>query len=257
MHFLPFSGHCHMSKETNIAVEFKNVTKSFAEKRVLNNVSFRLEHGQVLCLLGRSGTGKSVALKIMMALMCPDAGEVWIDFENVVGLNEDGLSRVRKKLGYLFQDAALFDSFTLYENLALPLSRLTKKSKREIDDVVHAVLSDVGLGADGAKYPSALSGGMRKRAGLARAIVLEPRLLLADEPSSGLDRITSSEIHDLLLRCKEQRGMGMIIVTHDIHEARRIADCVAVLDKGDLVAFGSFDEIASSGNEVARRLIEA
>lgn len=244
-----------MNTHPSIAVQFKNVTKAFGAKRVLNDVSFDLQHGQVLCLLGRSGTGKSVTLKLIMALMRPDSGEVWVDHENVVPLGEHGLSLVRKKLGYLFQDAALFDSLTLYENLALPLRRLTKKSKSEIDDKVYHVLSDVGLGSDGAKYPSALSGGMRKRAGLARALVLEPKILLADEPSSGLDRITASEIDELLLRCKVQRGAALIIVTHDVHGARRIADRVAVLDKGDLVAFGTVDEVAQSENDVARRLI--
>lgn len=244
-----------MNTPTKIAVEFKNVTKAFGQKRVLNDVSFSLEQGHALCLLGRSGTGKSVTLKLIMALMCPDSGEVWVDHENVVGLGEHGLSSVRRKLGYLFQDAALFDSLTLYENLALPLHRLTKKSKSEIDDKVHHVLSDVGLGSDGAKYPSALSGGMRKRAGLARALVLEPKILLADEPSSGLDRITASEIDELLMRCRAQRGTALIIVTHDVHGARRIADRVAVLDKGDLVAFGTVDEVSQSENDVARRLI--
>jgi len=244
-----------MSTSPNIAVQFKNVTKTFGEARVLNNVSFHIEHGQVLCLLGRSGTGKSVTLKIMMALMCPDSGEVWVDQENVVGRSENDLSLVRKKLGYLFQDAALFDSYTLYENLALPLRRHTRKSKSEMDDTIRRALSSVGLGSDGAKYPSALSGGMRKRAGLARAIVLEPKILLADEPSSGLDLITAAEIDELLLRFKEQHGTAMIVVTHDVHGARRIADRIAVLDKGELVAFGSVEEVARSENDVARRLI--
>jgi len=244
-----------MSASPNIAVQFKNVTKAFGETRVLNNVSFHVEQGQVLCLLGRSGTGKSVTLKIMMALMCPDSGEVWVDHENVVGRSENDLSHVRRKLGYLFQDAALFDSYTLNENLALPLRRLTKKSKGEIDETIHRALTSVGLGSDGAKYPSALSGGMRKRAGLARAIILEPKILLADEPSSGLDLITASEIHELLLGFKKEHGTAMIVVTHDVHGARRIADRIAVLDKGDLVAFGSFDEVARSESQVARRLI--
>jgi phospholipid/cholesterol/gamma-HCH transport system ATP-binding protein len=244
-----------MIANQSIAVEFRNVMKSFGAKRVLNDVSFQLGQGQALCLLGRSGTGKSVTLKLIMALMRPDSGEVWVDQENVVGLGEHKLSLMRKKLGYLFQDAALFDSLTLYENLALPLSRLTTKSKDEIDDVIRRVLSDVGLGADGAKYPSALSGGMKKRAGLARALVLEPKILLADEPSSGLDRITAAEIDELLMRCKTERGTALIIVTHDVHGARRVADRVAVLDKGNLVAFGSVNEVSQSENAVARRLI--
>jgi len=244
-----------MSETQGIAVEFKHVMKSFGTKRILNDLSFHVDQGQALCLLGRSGTGKSVTLKLIMALMRPDSGEVWVDQENVVGLGEQGLSHVRRKLGYLFQDAALFDSLTLYENLALPLGRLTKKSKDEIEDVVHRTLTDVGLGADGAKFPSALSGGMRKRAGLARALVLEPRILLADEPSSGLDRITAAEIDELLMRRKTEHGAALIIVTHDVHGAHRVADRIAVLDKGNLVAFGSVDEVSQSENEVARKLI--
>jgi phospholipid/cholesterol/gamma-HCH transport system ATP-binding protein len=255
MHLLSFSGHGHMIANQSIAVEFKSVMKSFGTKRVLNDVSFQIGQGQALCLLGRSGTGKSVTLKLIMALMRPDSGEVWVDQSNVVGMGEHQLSLVRKKLGYLFQDAALFDSLTLYENLALPLGRLTKKSKDEIDDVIRRVLTDVGLGADGAKYPSALSGGMRKRAGLARALVLEPKILLADEPSSGLDRITAAEIDELLMRCKTERGTALIIVTHDVHGARKVADQVGVLDKGNLVAFGSVEEVSQSDNDVARRLI--
>jgi phospholipid/cholesterol/gamma-HCH transport system ATP-binding protein len=244
-----------MIANQSIAVEFRNVMKSFGTKQVLNDVSFELGQGQALCLLGRSGTGKSVTLKLIMALMRPDSGGVWVDQENVVGLGEHKLSLMRKKLGYLFQDAALFDSLTLYENLALPLSRLTSKSKDEIDDVIRRVLTNVGLGADGAKYPSALSGGMKKRAGLARALVLEPKILLADEPSSGLDRITAAEIDELLMRCKTERSTALIIVTHDVHGARRVADRVAVLDKGNLVAFGSVSEVSQSENDVARRLI--
>ena len=244
-----------MIANQSIAVEFKQVMKSFGAKRVLNDVSFQISQGQALCLLGRSGTGKSVTLKLIMALMRPDSGEVWVDHDNVVGMGEQQLSSVRKKLGYLFQDAALFDSLTLYENLALPLSRLTKKSKDEIDDAVRHTLSDVGLGADGAKYPSALSGGMKKRAGLARALVLEPKILLADEPSSGLDRITAAEIDELLMRRKAEHGTALIIVTHDVHGARRTADRVAVLDRGNLVAFGSVEEVSQSESNVARRLI--
>jgi phospholipid/cholesterol/gamma-HCH transport system ATP-binding protein len=244
-----------MSEPETTAVEFKRVMKSFGTKRVLNDVSFHIDQGQALCLLGRSGTGKSVTLKLIMALMRPDSGEVWVDQDNVVGMDEKHLSLVRKKMGYLFQDAALFDSLTLYENLALPLGRLTRKSQDEIEDAVHRTLTDVGLGADGAKFPSALSGGMRKRAGLARALVLEPKILLADEPSSGLDRITAAEIDELLMRRKTEHGTALIIVTHDVHGARRVADRIAVLDKGNLVAFGSVDEVSQSENDVARKLI--
>src|SRR5580692_10807943 len=244
-----------MSEPQTIAVEFKRVMKSFGTKSVLNDVSFHVDQGQALCLLGRSGTGKSVTLILIMALMQPASGEVWVDQDNVVGMSEKRLSLVRKKLGYLFQDAALFDSLTLYENLALPLARLTKKAKNEIDELVHRTLTDVGLGGDGGKYPSALSGGMKKRAGLARALVLGPKILLAAEPSSGLDRITASEIDELLMRRRAEHGTALVIVTHDIHGVGRVADRVAVLDKGSLVAFGSVKEVSQSESELARRLI--
>ena len=158
-------------------------------------------------------------------------------------------------MGLLFQDAALFDSLTLYENLALPLERLTHQTPAEIDFVVDRVLSQVGLAGDKSKMPSELSGGMRKRAGLARALVLEPRILLADEPSSGLDRITASEIDELLLEWKAEHNTTLIIVTHDVHGARRVADRVAVLDQGKLVAYGTVAEVEGSESDVARNLI--
>ncbi len=158
-------------------------------------------------------------------------------------------------MGFLFQDAALFDSLTLYENLALPLLRLTRKSRQEVDFVVDKVLRQVGLKTDENKMPSELSGGMRKRAGLARALVLEPKILLADEPSSGLDRITAAEIDELMLEQKAQHRTTLIIVTHDVHGARRVGDRIAVFDKGNLIAHGTAAEVAASENEVARNLI--
>jgi phospholipid/cholesterol/gamma-HCH transport system ATP-binding protein len=244
-----------MTSPVQSAVAFRNVHKSFGAKRVLHDVSFSVAPGEALCLLGRSGTGKSVTLKLIVSLLKPDAGEVWVEEDDMTKLNEHELSRARRKLGYLFQDAALFDSLTLYENLALPLERLTDTPKDEVRDRVQRVLAEVGLGADGKKMPAQLSGGMRKRAGLARALVLEPKILLADEPASGLDRITASEIDDLLLRQKHERGTALIIVTHDVHGARRIADKVAVLDQGELVAFGPVTDVERSTNDVARRLI--
>jgi phospholipid/cholesterol/gamma-HCH transport system ATP-binding protein len=171
-------------------------------------------------------------------------------------MDEDGLSRIRRCMGFLFQSAALFDSLSLYENLALPLKRLReKKSDEEIRAIVQENLDEVGLGKDGRKMPSELSGGMRKRAGLARALMLEPHILLVDEPSSGLDRVTESEIDDLLMRVKERDKTAMLIVTHDIREARRIGDRVAVLDKGSLIAVGSVDELAENENALVRALV--
>jgi len=237
------------------AVVFDQVSKSFGAKHILSDVSFEVRTGEALCILGRSGTGKSVTLKLIISLLKPDKGKIWIEGDEITQLKESELSKVRRKMGFLFQDAALFDSLTLYENLALPLLRLTDKSPQEVDFVVDQVLGQVGLGADKGKMPSELSGGMRKRAGLARALVLEPRVLLADEPSSGLDRITASEIDELLLRQKAERKTALIVVTHDVHGARRVSDRVAVLDRGKLIAHGTVGEIEHSENEVARKLI--
>ena len=244
-----------MNPEAPTAVIFEHVSKAFGPKQVLRDVSFELPAGEALCILGRSGTGKSVTLKLLISLLKPDQGKIWIEEDEITRLNEAGLSKVRRKMGFLFQDAALFDSYTLYENLALPLRRLTRKTQEEIDSIVNSVLGQVGLAGDKAKMPAALSGGMRKRAGLARALVLEPKILLADEPSSGLDRITASEIDELLLRQKAERQMTIIVVTHDVHGARRVGDRFAVFDKGDLIAFGTSSDIERSEHETARKLI--
>src|SRR6266852_7450232 len=244
-----------MTDFTTAAVAFNQVSKSFGAKQVLCDVSFEVPAGQALCILGRSGTGKSVTLKLIISLLKPDSGTIWIENDEITRLKAPELSRVRRKMGYLFQDAALFDSLTLYENLALPLLRLTGKSQEEVDFVIDQVLRQVGLAGDKKKMPSELSGGMRKRAGLARALVLEPKILLADEPSSGLDRITSSEIDDLLLKQKEEQKTALIVVTHDVRGARRVGDRIVVLDEGRLIADGSFGEIEQSENEVVRHLV--
>jgi phospholipid/cholesterol/gamma-HCH transport system ATP-binding protein len=236
-------------------VAFDQVSKSFGAKQILSEVSWSIPEGEALCILGRSGTGKSVTLKLLMSLLKPEKGRIWIEQEDVTQLGCRELSRVRHKMGFLFQDAALFDSLTLYENLLLPLQRLTKKTREEIDFVIDRVLNQVGLGGDKAKMPSELSGGMRKRAGLARALVLEPRILLADEPSSGLDRITASEIDELLNRQKAERKTTLIVVTHDVHGTRRVADRVVVLDRGKVIAQGTVPEIEHHENEIARKLI--
>lgn len=244
-----------MSAATRPAVVFEHVSKSFGPKQVLRDVSFEVPAGHALCILGRSGTGKSVTLKLLISLLKPDHGKIWIEEDEITHLKEAELSRVRRKMGFLFQDAALFDSLTLYENLALPLHRLTSKTQDEIDSIVDRVLGQVGLAGDKKKMPSELSGGMRKRAGLARALVLEPKILLADEPSSGLDRITASEIDELLIWQKTEYKTTVIVVTHDVHGARRVGDHFAVFDKGDLIAHGTCEEVEQSENEIARKLI--
>jgi phospholipid/cholesterol/gamma-HCH transport system ATP-binding protein len=221
------------------AIVFEQAEKGFDGRKVLDKVSFSVAHGEALCILGRSGTGKSVTLKLMIGLLMADAGKVLVEGEDMATLEEDGLMKVRRRMGYLFQSAALFDSFTLNENLAMPLHRLDRsKSPEEIKQLVEETLKEVGLEKDGNKMPSALSGGMQKRAGLARALVLQPKILLVDEPSSGLDRITAGEIDELLMKVKAERHTTMVIVTHDVHGARKIADNFAVLDQGRLLAFG-------------------
>jgi phospholipid/cholesterol/gamma-HCH transport system ATP-binding protein len=238
------------------AIAFRGVSRSFGGRAVLNNVSFEVAPGEVFCLLGRSGMGKSVTLRLTIGLIQPDAGAICVHNDNIVGMDEDGLSKVRSRIGFLFQSAALFDSFSLHDNLAVPLKRLRKNtSDEEIEAIVQKSLDDVGLGKDGQKMPAELSGGMRKRAGLARALMLTPSILLIDEPVSGLDRVTASEIDDLLLRVRGRDNTTMVIVTHDIHEARRVADRVGVLDNGNLIAAGGMDELATNQSALVRALV--
>ncbi len=244
-----------MSDQAGPAVSFQHVSKAFGDRKVLQDVSFEIAQGEALCILGRSGTGKSVTLKLMIGLLAPDSGAICIQGKNIVGMNEDELSGVRRHMGFLFQNAALFDSFSLNDNLALPLQRLSHKSKEEIDPLIQQTLDEVGLGKERNKMPVELSGGMRKRAGLARALVLEPSVLLVDEPSSGLDRVTSSEIDELLLRVKDQKKTTMVIVTHDVRGARRVGNRLAVLDEGRLVAIGTADELAKSENGLVKALV--
>ena len=237
-------------------IAFEQVEKGFSGRAVLDKVSFTVAAGEALCILGRSGTGKSVTLKLMIGLLTADAGKVLVEGDDMATLDEDGLMRVRRKMGYLFQSAALFDSFTLNQNLCMPLHRLDpNRSPEDVNHAVEQTLREVGLEKDGNKMPKALSGGMQKRAGLARALVLQPKILLVDEPASGLDRITASEIDDLLIKVKTERHTTMVIVTHDVHGARKIADKFAVLDKGRLLAFGSPAELDKSHDNLLQQFI--
>ena len=238
------------------AIAFREVSRSFGGRPVLNNGSFEVALGEAFCLLGRSGMGKSVTLKLTIGLMQPNAGAICVHSDNIVGMDEDGLSKVRSRIGFLFQSAALFDSFSLHDNLAVPLKRLRKKTPDdEIETIVQKNLDDVGLGREGRKMPAELSGGMRKRAGLARALMLSPSILLVDEPVSGLDRVTASEIDDLLLRVRKRDNTTMVIVTHDTREARRVGDRVGVLNNGNLIAVGGMDELAKNQRALVRELV--
>ena len=238
----------------HIAVRVEKLTKAFGSRKVLDDVSFQVGEGEGFCLLGRSGTGKSVTLKVMIGLIKPDAGNVFIRGTEIHSLDPAALSAVRKNVGFLFQNAALFDSISVAENVAFPLRRHTKKSESEIHEIVREKLKEVELEKEGEKAPSELSGGMSKRAALARALALDPAVLLVDEPSSGLDVITASEIYDLLLQLRKKRNVTLIVVTHDVKGARNFADRFAVLDGGKIASCGTADDLAHSDNALVREL---
>lgn len=239
------------------AVELRHVTKAFGTRRVLDNVSLQVPAGCAFCILGRSGTGKSVTLKHIVGLMAPDAGEVLVEGEAIAGLRSHELTRVRKRIGLLFQSAALFDSISVGENVAFPLRRHTRLSRDEIRERAHSLLGQVGLEDEYDKMPSELSGGMRKRTGLARALALEPSILLADEPSAGLDPVTASEIDDLLVQLKQRETTTVIVVTHNIPSARTIGDQLAFLHQGRVLARGTAAELDLSDEPLVRRFMRA
>ena len=233
-------------------VRLDRVTKSFDGRRVLDEVSFEVGRGRAFCLLGRSGTGKSVTLKHIVGLVRPDAGHVFVEGHDVPSLGRRELTAVRRRIGFLFQAAALFDSISVGENVAFPLRRHTALGRSEIRDRAMARLADVGLEGEYDKMPAALSGGMRKRAGLARAMVLDPAVLLVDEPSAGLDPVTSEEIDRLLIERKERDKVTLVVVTHNIPSARALGDELAVLHGGRIIERGSAAELEQSEHEMVR-----
>lgn len=238
-------------------IRLSHVTKSFGGRKVLDDVSFDVARGRAFCLLGRSGTGKSVTLKHIVGLMKPDAGQVLVEGQDVPRLRRRQLSLLRRRIGFLFQNAALFDSISVGENVAFPLRRHTRLPDREVRERARARLTEVGLGGEYDKMPAALSGGMRKRAGLARAMALDPDVLLVDEPSAGLDPITAEEIDRLLIERKAQSGVTLVVVTHNIPSARIIGDELALLEGGRLVAQGTPAELEASDLEIVRTFMRA
>lgn len=231
-----------------VALELDRVSKSFGQKRVLDQVSFSVAKGTAVVILGRSGTGKSVTLRTIIGLVRPDSGRVLVEGEDVCGMTREHLNEVRRRIGFLFQTAALFDSITVGENVAFPLRRHTNLKEREIRDRVREKLEQVGLGAEYNKMPASLSGGMRKRAGLARAMALDPPMLLVDEPSAGLDPLTTDEIDDLLASLKERAHTTLVVVTHNIASARKLADRLVMLHDGRVEAEGTLAEFERSDN---------
>jgi phospholipid/cholesterol/gamma-HCH transport system ATP-binding protein len=243
---------------SNIAIRFDRVTKAFGDHRVLDDVTFEIPRSTAFCLLGRSGSGKSVTLKQIIGLLQPDAGRVLIDGEDVTGLDSRGLSCVRQRMGFLFQHAALFDSLTVGENVAFPLRRhRAHLSEREVRRIASEKLGKVGLADVYDRMPAALSGGMRKRAGLARAIALDPPVLLVDEPSAGLDPLTTLEIDELLLELKRSAGTTLLVVTHNIPSARVIADELALLDQGRILARGTVAELDRSEHPLVQAFMRS
>ena len=205
-----------------IAVE--SVRKSFGSQRVLNGISLSVKRGETLAVLGRSGTGKSVLLRLIIGLQKPDSGSIRIQGQDIAGLALDQIGEIRKKMGFLFQHAALYDSLTVEQNVAFPLQHHNNEmAKSERSDRVRALLAEVGMEGALEKMPSDISGGMQKRVGLARALALEPEILLLDEPTAGLDPISSGEIDDLVLKLQQEHHMASIVVTHDLHSAKTIA----------------------------------
>ena len=239
------------------AIRFESVSKSFGERKVLSDVSFSVPAGDAFVLLGRSGTGKSVTLKLICGLLKADSGKVTVGDRDITTLASGELSAIRKKIGFLFQSAALFDSISVGENVAFPLRRHTGKTDGEIREQVRGLLETVGLGKEFDSMPADLSGGMRNRAGLARALAVEPSILLVDEPSAGLDPITSTEIDELLIDIKKNRHTTLVVVTHNMPSARRIADRIAFLDEGRLLAEGTAGELDRSEHQLVRDFMQS
>ena len=228
-------------------VAIENLRKTFVSQMVLNGISLSVNRGETLAVLGRSGTGKSVLLRLIIGIETPDSGSVRIHDQEIVGLALDRMGETRKKMGFLFQHAALYDSLTVAENVAFPLEHHRRDmSRSERGDRVKQLLAEVGMEGDFDKMPSDISGGMQKRVGLARALALDPEILLLDEPTAGLDPISSGEIDDLILKLQRERQMASVVVTHDLHSARTIADRLALLNEGEMVIEGTFDDLQQS-----------
>jgi phospholipid/cholesterol/gamma-HCH transport system ATP-binding protein len=238
-------------------IRLEGVSKSFGARCVLNGVTFEVDAGEGFCILGRSGTGKSVALKHIVGLVKPDRGRVFVEGADITRMTSAELSPVRRRMGFVFQNGALFDSISVGENVAFVLRRHTRLSQREIRAKAEEKLARVGLERDYGKMPGELSGGMRKRAGLARAMALDPPILLVDEPSAGLDPITSEEIDELLLDLKTSDGATLVVVTHDIPSARKLADTFVMLHEGRIVARGTAAEFEKSDDPLVKSFMHS
>ncbi len=244
------------TEDVEPAIDIQSVTKSFGSQKVLDGVSFQVRRGETLAVLGRSGTGKSVLLRIIIGLQTPDSGAALILGKNMSEATNAEISAVRTRMGFLFQHAALYDSLCVEENVAFPLVHHRKDmSESDRRDRVNELLKAVGLDGHGEKMPADISGGMQKRAGLARALALDPVVLLLDEPTAGLDPISSGEIDDLVLKLQQEYQLASIVVTHDMVSAKTIATRIALLDKGRVVIEGSFDDLQKSDEKFVSQFL--
>jgi phospholipid/cholesterol/gamma-HCH transport system ATP-binding protein len=237
------------------AVEFVEVHKAFGRNKILRGLNLGIPNDRISMILGPSGTGKSVCIKHMVGLLYPDAGDVLVQGVSVPSLADEELFEMRKKFGVLFQDGALFGSMNLYDNVAFPLRQHTDKGEDEIEDIVMRRLKEVGLEGSRDKAPNELSGGMRKRAGFARALVLDPDIVLFDEPDSGLDPVRTALLCELIEEIHAENGGAYVVITHDIMSAKRVAEYIAVLWKGRIVESGPADELFNSENQFVRQFL--
>lgn len=236
-------------------IQLTNLHKTFGSQKVLNGLNLTVPDGQITAIIGPSGEGKSVLLRHIIGLMQPDQGQITIDGENIIGIRRSEMNRIREKFGMLFQNAALFDSMNVFENVAFPLQEKTSLSKDEIRTRVLSALEDVGLKNVEQKFTDELSGGMKKRVGLARALLLNPKIILFDEPTTGLDPIIKRAIHQLIKETHQKFGFTAVIVSHEIPDIFDIAQNVAMLFRGEMLQFGTADEIKNSTHPVVKQFI--
>jgi phospholipid/cholesterol/gamma-HCH transport system ATP-binding protein len=230
------------------AVVIRDLRKSFGRQKVLNGIGLTVASGETVVVLGRSGTGKSILLKLLIGLQKADSGSIRIQGQEITTLRFKELNKIRIKIGFLFQQAALYDSLSVEENIAFPLDRHSDLRSADRKEQVRALLETVGMEQHGKKLPSQISGGMKKRVGLARALALEPEIMLFDEPTAGLDPITAAEINQLILGLQEKRKITSIVVTHDIRGARTVSHRLVLLNEGSIVAQGTFEELKKNQN---------
>src|SRR6185312_3179160 len=241
--------------DTPDAIEFIDVHKAFGRNQVLRGLNMGLPADKISMIIGPSGTGKSVCIKHIVGLLYPDEGDVLVNGISIPGLSDADLFETRKKFGVLFQDGALFGSMNLYDNIAFPLRQHTEKGEEEIAEIVHRRMREVGLGDAGEKMPNELSGGMRKRAGFARSLVLDPRIVLFDEPDSGLDPVRTALLCELIKEVHAENGGTYVVITHDILSARRVAEYIAILWRGRIVESGPAVELFESENPFVRQFL--